>query len=112
MNRENLPDNPLHRASFFLENLKKLTLEGKAEEKAVTGVQIDTTYELLGTLLKLAENDSITPEELWASLAHYGERLHQMMGGPQVIVLSIFVDGFLHGLAMQAGLEAEVPNGE
>lgn len=96
--------NPLHRASFWLEELKYGPGERRVE--AVTFEEIEDQFRGLLADLNLTD---VSAEQVVDAARYYGGSFALIFRIPEAVALSIFVDGLLHALALAAGKTAEPP---
>ena len=110
-----VPDNPIHRASLWLEELKY-----GARRDDNPGVE-PMEREIFEELIRQCELRGLTPEEIGEAADYYGRNMAAMtLGQVKVMVstpgrdgvglmplsvafISAWLDGFLHGVATRAG---------
>lgn len=97
------PTNPLHGASFYIEELKF----GQGP-LTVTGA---TTAELVAQYEGLLRDAGIELDSklLVETLDFYGRSFERSFHVHAVLAKSIFSDGIMHGLALAAGLKGQSP---
>lgn len=104
------PNHPLHRASFYIEDLKwgRDRWDGPDADPAITAIGQDAIVAQIEMLLRDVDLD-LDAEGLRAATDHYAESFAKQFGVSELVARSIFVDGLLHGIALKAGMEGDIP---
>lgn len=93
--------NPLHQASFYVEELKY------GERPGTVDVAGQAEFVKMLRQIIFDSGANITEEQMLDALGHYGDSLAVTLNLSPLIARSIFVDGVLHGMALAAGLRGE-----
>jgi hypothetical protein len=95
--------NPLDRASFYIEELKYGPAAGDVER-----VTVDEFAGQLEVLLRDAGVTSMTGAQLADAAQYYGRSLARSFATNPVLAGSCFIDGLMHGIALAGGLQGEL----
>lgn len=101
------PANPLHQASFYLEEIKYGREPGR-----LTGATTEEISRDMEALLRDAEVTSMTGAELVETCDYYARSFVANFATaglplPQIVSKTIFLDGVAHGIALAKGLKGE-----
>lgn len=96
---------PLDKASFYIESLKYGPGPG-----AVEGASLDEVVGQLDCLLRDAQVDSMSGQQLRDALEYYVQSFVRQFGLPPLLIRSLWCDGLMHGIALAGGITGEHRN--